>query len=149
MVLFKGLTFNVERDDKIVFIRHDPRAMTALFEIINGNRKAKQGSYEWGQTITTAYLPLDNSAYFDTDMTILDWLEKSTFPLKEMSVLLNACIDSRSRWFVGVSRISTLAPGGSIIRLIIQRIFSPPERTEARLFTSSPLKSIRPRKPLR
>ena len=73
-VLFKGLTFNVERDDKIVFISHDPRAMTALFEIINGNRKAQQGSYEWGQTITTAYLPLDNSAYFDTDMTILDWL---------------------------------------------------------------------------
>ena len=73
-VLFKGLTFNVERDDKIVFISHDPRAMTALFEIINGNRKAQQGSYEWGQTITTSYLPLDNSKYFNTDINLLDWL---------------------------------------------------------------------------
>ena len=59
-ILFKDLNFNVEKEDKIVFISHDPRAMTALFQIINGEDKPDEGSYQWGQTITTSYLPLDN-----------------------------------------------------------------------------------------
>ena len=73
-VLFKDLNFFVEKDDKIVFISHDPRAMTALFQIINGEEKADAGTYQWGQTITTSYLPLDNSKYFNTDINLLDWL---------------------------------------------------------------------------
>ena len=48
--------------------------MTALFDIINGELKADDGTYEWGQTITTAYLPLDNSSFFNTDMNLVDWL---------------------------------------------------------------------------
>ncbi len=75
-VLFSKLTFNVERGDKIVFLSHDPRAMTALFEILEGNRQAAQGNFKWGVTITTAYLPLDNTAYFNTSMPMLDWLEQ-------------------------------------------------------------------------
>lgn len=75
-VLFSKLTFNVERGDKIVFLSHDPRAMTALFEILEGNRTAAQGNFKWGVTITTAYLPLDNTAYFNTSMPMLDWLEQ-------------------------------------------------------------------------
>ena len=71
---FKDLNFFVEKDDKIVFISHDPRAMTALFQIINGEEKADAGTYQWGQTITTSYLPLDNSKYFNTDINLLDWL---------------------------------------------------------------------------
>ena len=73
-VLFKDLNFNVEKEDKIVFISHDPRAMTALFQIINGEEKPDEGSYQWGQTITTSYLPLDNSKYFNTDFSLIDWL---------------------------------------------------------------------------
>ena len=57
-----------------LFLSHDPRAMTALFEIVMGNRKADEGTYDWGQTITTAYLPLDNSQFFNTDMNLVDWL---------------------------------------------------------------------------
>ena len=72
--LFKDVEFAVEKEDKIVFLSRDPRAMTALFEIINGNDKPDTGDYSWGVTITTAYLPLDNSAYFDTDMRLIDWL---------------------------------------------------------------------------
>ena len=72
--LFQDVNFTVEKGDKVVFLSHDPRAMTALFEIINGNRKPDAGSYEWGQTITTAYLPLDNSAFFNTDLNLVDWL---------------------------------------------------------------------------
>ena len=73
-LLFSDVNFQVEKDDKIAFLSHDPRAMTALFEIINGNRKSQQGSYDWGQTITTAYLPLDNSDFFRTDLNLVDWL---------------------------------------------------------------------------
>lgn len=73
-VLFKDVNFQVEKGDKIAFLSHDPRAMTALFEIIMGNRKPDEGSYDWGQTITTAYLPLDNSDFFNTDMNLVDWL---------------------------------------------------------------------------
>ena len=73
-VLFNDVNFQVEKGDKICFLSHDPRAMTALFEIITGNRKADAGTYEWGQTITTAYLPLDNSAFFNTDLNLVDWL---------------------------------------------------------------------------
>ena len=73
-VLFKDLNFQVEKGDKICFLSRDPRAMTALFEIIMGNRKPDAGTYDWGQTITTAYLPLDNSAFFNTDMNLVDWL---------------------------------------------------------------------------
>ena len=73
-VLFKDLNLTIEKNDKVVFLSRDPRAMTALFEIITGNRKPHSGTYEWGQTITTAYLPLDNSAFFNTDMNLVDWL---------------------------------------------------------------------------
>ena len=73
-VLFRDVNFQIEKGDKVAFLSHDPRAMTALFEIINGNRKPDVGTYEWGQTITTAYLPLDNSAFFNTDLNLVDWL---------------------------------------------------------------------------
>ena len=73
-VLFKDVNFQIEKGDKVAFLSHDPRAMTALFEIVMGNRKADEGTYDWGQTITTAYLPIDNSQFFNTDMNLVDWL---------------------------------------------------------------------------
>lgn len=75
-VLFQNLDFNVEKGDKIVFLSHDPRAMTAFFEIINGNRPAQSGTFEWGQTVTTAYLPLDNTEFFNKDITLIDWISQ-------------------------------------------------------------------------
>ncbi|MBQ7684688.1 MAG: ATP-binding cassette domain-containing protein [Bacteroidaceae bacterium] len=73
-VLFDKVNFTVEKGDKIVFLSHDPRAMTALFEIINGNRQPDEGSYNWGITITTAYLPLDNTAFFQSQLNLVEWL---------------------------------------------------------------------------
>ena len=73
-VLFDNVNFNIEKDEKVVFLSHNPKAMTALFEIINGNRKADAGEYKWGVTITTAYLPLDNTEFFQSDMNLVDWL---------------------------------------------------------------------------
>ena len=75
-ILFRDVNFNVEKGDKIVFLSHDPRAMTALFEIINGNMKPDAGHYNWGVTITTAYLPLDNTSFFNTDLNLVDWLSQ-------------------------------------------------------------------------
>ena len=73
-VLFNDVNFQIEKGDKVAFLSRDPRAMTAFFEIINGRRKPDAGTYEWGQTITTAYLPLDNSEFFNTDYNLVDWL---------------------------------------------------------------------------
>lgn len=73
-VLFKDVNFNVEKNDKIAFLSRDPRAMTAFFEIINGHDKNHEGTYNWGVTITHAYLPLDNSEFFNTDLNLIDWL---------------------------------------------------------------------------
>ena len=73
-VLFDDIHFNIEKGQKVVFLSHNPKAMTALFEIINGNREAAAGTYKWGVTITTAYLPLDNTEFFKSDMNLVDWL---------------------------------------------------------------------------
>ena len=75
-VLFNDVNFNVEKGDKIVFLSRDPRAMTALFEIINENRKPDAGTFSWGVTITTAYLPLDNTKFFENDLNLVDWLSQ-------------------------------------------------------------------------
>ena len=75
-VLFSDVNFNVEKGDKIVFLSRDPRAMTALFEIINDNRKAHAGTFSWGVTITTAYLPVDNTQFFENDLNLVDWLSQ-------------------------------------------------------------------------
>ena len=75
-VLFDNVSFNVEKGDKVVFLSRNPRAMTALFEIINGNRQPDAGTYNWGVTITTAYLPLDNTEFFQSDLNLVDWLSQ-------------------------------------------------------------------------
>ena len=76
VVLFNDVNFNVEKGDKIVFLSRNPRAMTALFEIINGNIKPDSGTFNCGVTITTAYLPLDNTDFFNTDLNLVDWLSQ-------------------------------------------------------------------------
>lgn len=75
-VLFDHVNFTIEKGQKAVFLSRTPKAMTALFEIINGNRKADAGDFKWGVTITTAYLPLDNSEFFDSDLNLVDWLSQ-------------------------------------------------------------------------
>lgn len=75
-ILFDHINFNVEKEQKIVFLSRNPKAMTALFDIINGEREAQAGTYNWGVTITTAYLPLDNTRYFNCDLNLVDWLSQ-------------------------------------------------------------------------
>ena len=75
-LLFDNVNFTIEKGDKVVFLSRDPRAMTALFEIINGNQQAVAGTYNWGITITTAYLPVDNTQFFQSELNLVDWLSQ-------------------------------------------------------------------------
>ena len=75
-VLFDRVNFNIEKGQKVVFLSHNPKAMTALFEIINNNRTPDAGTFKWGVTITTAYLTLDNTAFFNCDLNLIDWLSQ-------------------------------------------------------------------------
>jgi len=79
-VLFSDVTFDVVKGQKIAFLSRDPVALTSFFEIINNKMKADHGQFEWGTTITTAYLPNDNSEYFENNLTLLDWLRQFVPP---------------------------------------------------------------------
>ncbi len=72
--LFKDLNFTVEKDDKIVFLSRNSQVTTALFEVLNNRLKADEGSFKWGITITTAYLPMENSEFFQSEHSLVDWL---------------------------------------------------------------------------
>ena len=75
-VLFDKVTFNISKGDKIAFISKDPLAVTSFFEILNGDMKSDAGMYEWGTTVTTAYLPLENDEFFQNDLNLMDWLRQ-------------------------------------------------------------------------
>lgn len=123
-ILFKDLNLNVEQGDKIVFISRDPRAMTVLFEIINGNRKADEGTYEWGQTITTAYLPLDNTGFFNSDMNLVDWLSQYADDTNDIFIkgYLGRMLFNGEELDKSVSVLS----GGERMRCMIAKMMLPP-----------------------
>ncbi|WP_034257755.1 ABC-F family ATP-binding cassette domain-containing protein [Altibacter lentus] len=75
-VLFKNVDINLAKGDKVVVYSRDSRATTAFYEIISGNAKADTGSYQWGVTTAQSYLPLDNSSFFDNNMSLVDWLRQ-------------------------------------------------------------------------
>ncbi len=118
--LFRDLNFNVEKDDKIVFISRDPRAMTAFFQIINGEEEPDAGTFRWGQTITTAYLPLDNARYFNSDYNLLEWLGQ--FAKDTNEVFLKGFLGRML--FTGeelMKKVSVLS-GGEKMRCMISRM---------------------------
>ena len=119
-LLFKDVNFQVEKGDKIAFLSHDPRAMTALFEIITGNRKADEGTYEWGQTITTAYLPLDNSAFFNCDLNLVDWL--SQYSNDSSEIYLKGFLGKMLFSGEEVLKKASVLSGGEKMRCMIARM---------------------------
>ena len=118
--LFRDVNFTIEKDDKVVFLSRDPRAMTALFEIINGNMKPDAGSFDWGQTITTAYLPLDNSAYFNTDMNLVEWL--SQFSDDSSEIYLKGFLGKMLFSGDEVLKKASVLSGGEKMRCMIARM---------------------------
>ncbi len=119
-ILFKDLSFVVDKDDKIVFLSHDPRAMTALFEILTGHIKPDSGSFEWGQTITTAYLPVDNSEFFKKNLNLLEWLAQFSDDSSEIYLrgYLGKMLFSGDEVFKKASVLS----GGEKVRCMISRM---------------------------
>jgi ATPase subunit of ABC transporter with duplicated ATPase domains len=85
-ILFKDVDFVAAKGEKIVFLSRDPRSMTAFFEIINGKAEPDSGTYQWGQTITTAYLPLDNAEFFKSQLSLFDWFCQFTNDTTEIFV---------------------------------------------------------------
>ncbi|MBD5163380.1 MAG: ATP-binding cassette domain-containing protein [Bacteroidales bacterium] len=119
-ILFKDLNFQIEKGDKVAFLSHDPRAMTALFEIINGNRQPDAGTYEWGQTITTAYLPLDNSEFFNTDYNLVEWL--SQFSDDSSEIYLKGFLGKMLFSGEDVLKKASVLSGGEKMRCMIARM---------------------------
>lgn len=119
-VLFRDVNFNVEKNDKIVFVSKDPRAMTSFFEIINGLDTKHKGSYNWGVTITHAYLPLDNSEFFNTDLNLVDWLGQYSPDTTESFIrgYLGKMLFSGEEIFKKASVLS----GGEKMRCMISRM---------------------------
>ncbi|MBA2745613.1 MAG: ATP-binding cassette domain-containing protein [Flavisolibacter sp.] len=78
--LFEKVNFSINKNDKIAILSKDPLAVTHFFEIINGNSKANGGKFEWGTTITKAYLPVENNEFFEDGMTLLEWLRQYVPP---------------------------------------------------------------------
>jgi len=74
--LFDKVSFSVNKNDKIAFISKDALAVTSFFEIINNEMQPESGKFEWGTTVTTAYLPLENNEYFQNDLNLMDWLRQ-------------------------------------------------------------------------
>ncbi|HEX5653713.1 MAG TPA: ATP-binding cassette domain-containing protein [Chitinophagaceae bacterium] len=75
-LLFKDVTFTVNKGDKIALLSRDPLAVTNFFNIITGESMADSGSYAWGSTVTHAYLPQENSQFFDKELNLMDWLRQ-------------------------------------------------------------------------
>lgn len=119
-VLFKSVSFNVEKNDKIALISKDARAMTAFFEILNGNEKNFEGKYNWGITITNAYLPLDNSAFFNNDLSLVDWLGQFSSDTTEVFIrgYLGKMLFSGEEIYKRASVLS----GGEKMRCMIARM---------------------------
>ncbi len=119
-VLFKNLSFTLQKDDKVIFLSRDSRAMTNLFEIIKGHISADSGSFEWGQTITKAYLPLENEHLFKEPITLIDWLGQFSTDTSEMYL----------RGFLGkmlfsgeeIYKKANILSGGEKVRCMIARM---------------------------
>jgi len=119
-ILFENVNFNIEKGDHVIFISKDPRAMTAFFEIVNGYLTPDEGAYEWGQTITEAYLPLDNSEYFKIDQSLVDWLSQFSEDTSEIYIkgFLGRMLFSGEE----VTKSAKVLSGGEKMRCMIARM---------------------------
>lgn len=119
-VLLKDVNFTVEKDEKIVFLSKNPLAMTALFEIINGNIQPDSGSFDWGITITTAYLPLENGEFFENEMNLVEWLGQYSSDTSES--FLRGYLGKMLFSGEEIYKKSSVLSGGEKMRCMISRM---------------------------
>jgi len=119
-LLFKNVTFNVEKGDKIVFLSHETRAMTAFFDIINNCDTADGGTFTWGQTITSSYLPLDNASFFQTDKSLIDWLGQ--FSEDQSEIFLRGFLGKMLFSGEEIFKKANVLSGGEKMRCMIARM---------------------------
>ncbi len=119
-VLFKDLSFNVQKDEKIVFVSDDTLVTTTLLEILAGEQEPDSGTVKWGGMVASGYFPKDNTPYFQKDLDLVDWLRQYSDEQKEEFV----------RTFLGrmlftgdESRKSvTVLSGGEKVRCMLSRL---------------------------
>lgn len=118
--LFRNLSFTIEKGDKAVFLSREPRAVTALLECITGNLQPDEGMIEWGVTIKSAYLPVNNTAFFNSDLPIIDWLAQYSPDTSELFLrgYLGKMLFSGEEVYKKVSVLS----GGEKMRCMIARM---------------------------
>ncbi|MFZ5939590.1 MAG: ABC-F family ATP-binding cassette domain-containing protein [Bacteroidota bacterium] len=119
-VLFSDLSFTVNKNDKIVFLSRDTRAMTTLFKILKGHLQPDTGNFTWGQTIVKAYLPLENEEFFKKDLSLIDWLAQYSEDTSELYLrgFLGKMLFSGEEVYKKVNVLS----GGERVRCMIARM---------------------------
>lgn len=118
--LFSKISFTINKGDKIVFLSRDPRAMTALFEIINGHMAPDWGGFDWGVTISRAYLPIDNAPFFEKDITLFDWMAQYSSDTSE--IYLRGMLGRMLFGTEDIQKKTKVLSGGEKMRCMIGRM---------------------------
>ena len=121
--LFNGVDLNMAKGDKIVLFSKDSRATTAFYEILNGNKKADSGTFEWGITTTQAYLPVENHEFFDNDLNLVDWLRQWAKTEEERDeVYIRGFLGKMIFSGEEALKISRVLSGGEKVRCMLSRM---------------------------
>jgi len=119
-VLFDEINFTIEKNEKVVFVSKDQRATTALFEIINGELKQDSGTMEMGVTIKKAYLPMDNSEFFQSKLDLLQWIQQFAQGVDDFD--LRAYLGKMLFSGEDITKKTTVLSGGEKMRCMISRM---------------------------
>ncbi len=121
--LFQKLNLNLKKDDKVVIYSKDSRATTAFYHIINGQEKAKNGSYDWGVTTTQSYLPVDNTEFFKNDLTLVDWLRQyAKTPEEREEVFIRGFLGKMLFRGEEALKSANVLSGGEKVRCMLSRM---------------------------
>jgi len=120
--LFKNLDFFVNKGDKIAFLSKDSLAITTLFQILIGELKAEAGEFKFGQTITPAYLPVNNEDYFKSDENLVDWLRQFAADENKDEVYIRGFLGKMLFSGEEVFKKCNVLSGGEKVRCMISRI---------------------------
>ena len=121
--LFDNIHFNMARGDKAIVYSKDSRAVSAFYEVVNGNLPAESGKYEWGVTTTQAYLPLDNSSFFNSELSLVDWLRQwSTTEEEREEVYLRGFLGKMLFSGDEALKASNVLSGGEKVRCMLSKM---------------------------